>query len=406
MGLRTWVDDPSPIVRYEALRVAPTCDRAVAALADISGHVALLAVDLLGSLPCRASDIEPLTSDEQPWRVRAHALVSLARVTPEAARLRLSSFAADPMWQVRVYAARAARLLDAEDVRASLAADSEPNVVIAAMTEETEAVRALESSHRGLLIEAARLLADSPALAAAVPSLVTAFLRLSGENRPTSRDAKMALLDRVADAALDDADSLAVAESLRPWLSDRDPVVAERLAGTIATLTGEAVEPITRHYVDDALPSDEFISDLVGATADITMAGLGTFTIELLTEDTPATVGVFARHAENGGYDGTTFHRVVPNFVLQGGSPGAHEVDGAVGPYMRDELGLVRHLRGTLGISTRGRDTGDGQIFVNLVDNFRLDHEYTVWARVVSGMDIVDRILEGDVIERVTITRK
>jgi len=171
-------------------------------------------------------------------------------------------------------------------------------------------------------------------------------------------------------------------------------------------MTGEAVEPATRIYTDDALPDDDFIQRLVGATADITMAGLGTFTIELLTDEAPATVGVFARHAEEGGYNGTTFHRVVPNFVLQGGSPGAHEVDGAVGPFMRDELGLERHLRGTLGISTRGRDTGDGQIFVNLVDNFRLDHQYTVWARVVTGMDVVDRVLEGDVIESVTITRK
>jgi cyclophilin family peptidyl-prolyl cis-trans isomerase len=96
---------------------------------------------------------------------------------------------------------------------------------------------------------------------------------------------------------------------------------------------------------------------------------------------------------------------VVPNFVLQGGSQGANEYDGAVGPFMRDELGLVRHLRGTLGISTRGRDTGDGQIFINLVDNFRLDHQYTVWARVTEGMDVVDRILEGDVIETVSVRR-
>jgi cyclophilin family peptidyl-prolyl cis-trans isomerase len=58
-----------------------------------------------------------------------------------------------------------------------------------------------------------------------------------------------------------------------------------------------------------------------------------------------------------------------------------------------------------LGISTRGRDTGDCQIFINLVDNYRLDHNYTVFARVVEGMDTVDRILEGDVMESVEIIR-
>ena len=61
------------------------------------------------------------------------------------------------------------------------------------------------------------------------------------------------------------------------------------------------------------------------------------------------------------------------------------------------------HIGGTVGISTRGRDTGDAQIFVNLVDSPRLDHIYTVFAEVVSGMDVVDAILEGDVIERVEV---
>ncbi|MHB1328683.1 MAG: peptidylprolyl isomerase, partial [Gemmatimonadales bacterium] len=56
-----------------------------------------------------------------------------------------------------------------------------------------------------------------------------------------------------------------------------------------------------------------------------------------------------------------------------------------------------------LGISTRGRDTGDAQIFVNLVDNLRLDFNYTVWGRVTEGMDVVDRIAEGDVMQRVEV---
>jgi cyclophilin family peptidyl-prolyl cis-trans isomerase len=73
------------------------------------------------------------------------------------------------------------------------------------------------------------------------------------------------------------------------------------------------------------------------------------------------------------------------------------------GPFMRDELSLARHLRGTVGTSTRGRDTGDAQWFINMVDNYRLDHDYTVFATVVSGMDVVDRILEGDVMASVRI---
>ena len=86
---------------------------------------------------------------------------------------------------------------------------------------------------------------------------------------------------------------------------------------------------------------------------------------------------------------------MVPNFVVQGGSPGANEYAGH-GGHTRDELGLPGHWRGTVGISTRGRDTGDGQIFMNLVSNLRLDHDYTVFAVVEEGMEVVDAIQEGD----------
>ena len=405
MARREWMDDPSPMVRYEALRVAPTCDRATQALGDGSGHVVLLAVDLLGTLPCPADSIEPLLAADRPWRVRARAIVSLARVAPDAARRHLPAVAADPVWQARAYAATAATLVGDEGVRARLAADPEPNVIIAAMSSASDAVDALGRNHRGLLIEAARLLEGSAELAGAVPALVEAFVRLSGEDRPTSRDARLALLARLHEAQVDEALAATIASALTPSLGDRDPVVAARVAEVLSAKAGRDVAATTTRYADDSLPPAEFVAGLRGATARITMQGLGAFTIELLVDEAPATVAIFARHAEAGGYDGTTLHRVVPNFVLQGGSQGANEYDGAVGPFMRDELGLVRHLRGTLGISTRGRDTGDGQIFINLVDNFRLDHQYTVWARVTEGMDVVDRILEGDVIETVSVRR-
>jgi peptidyl-prolyl cis-trans isomerase B (cyclophilin B) len=69
---------------------------------------------------------------------------------------------------------------------------------------------------------------------------------------------------------------------------------------------------------------------------------------------------------------------------------------------MRDEVGAM-HVRGTVGISTRGPDTGDAQIFINLVDNMRLDFDYTAFAHVCSGMDVVDDIQEGDRIVRVHV---
>ena len=134
----------------------------------------------------------------------------------------------------------------------------------------------------------------------------------------------------------------------------------------------------------------------------MTIRGIGTFELALFTAQAPATVLRFVHLAEAGYYNGLTFHRVVPNFVIQGGSPGATEFIGDAS-FMRDEVGLWPHVRGTVGISTRGRDTGDAQIFVNLVDNPRLDHDYTVFAQALNGIDIIDQILEGDVIERIDI---
>jgi cyclophilin family peptidyl-prolyl cis-trans isomerase len=113
-------------------------------------------------------------------------------------------------------------------------------------------------------------------------------------------------------------------------------------------------------------------------------------------------VARFVALARSGYYNGLTFHRIVPAFIVQGGSPGANEYVGD-GAFMRDEIGLAPHVRGAAGISTRGRDTGDAQIWFNLVDNPRLDHDYTVFGRVTSGNGVLDRILECDVIERIEL---
>ena len=131
-------------------------------------------------------------------------------------------------------------------------------------------------------------------------------------------------------------------------------------------------------------------------------SGGGSWIVRLYPDEAPATVARILRLVRAHYYDGLTFHRVVPNFVIQGGSPDATEYYGDAA-FMRDELGTRSHRRGTLGISTRGRDTGDAQWFVNLVDNIRLDHDYTVFGEIVTGMKVVDGILEGDAIARVAI---
>jgi cyclophilin family peptidyl-prolyl cis-trans isomerase len=310
--------------------------------------------------------------------------------------------AADPIWQARTYAASAAKILKDTSTLARLAADRQPNVAAAAMTTGSDAVRALSSDHAGLLLTAAQKLKGAPELADAMPQVVAALKRLSGTGRATVRDPKMELLERVRDAGTPET-----VNQLTSLLADRDPAVAARAAEIMNSKGGSSpVVPKTTRYVGAPLPSAAEIAALRGVTARIVMQGLGAFTIQLLTDDAPVTVAAFASLASKGRYNGTTFHRFAPNFVIQGGSPGADEMDGATEQFLRDEVGLVRHLRGTLGISTRGHDTGDGQIFVNLVDNVRLDDQYTVFARVIEGMNVVDRVLEGDVITTITIQRR
>ena len=176
------------------------------------------------------------------------------------------------------------------------------------------------------------------------------------------------------------------------------------IADALESLGAAAGQPKPSHAdaADESQLTAENLRRLMSARARVKIRGGGTFELALFTMQAPATVIRFARLAESGYYNGLTFHRVVPNFVIQGGSPGANEYIGDAS-FMRDEVGLWPHVRGAVGISTRGRDTGDAQIFIDLVDNPRLDHEYTVFAQVLTGMEVVDRILEGDVIEAVEI---
>jgi cyclophilin family peptidyl-prolyl cis-trans isomerase len=399
LASKQWKDDPSYIVRYEALKVSPSCERAAALVRDPSDHVALLAIDLLGN-KCNPRLIERIVDTEKDWRKQAHGIVALAKVDPESARKRLPRIADHEVWQARVYGAEAAKILKDDRTLARLARDNHPNVMAATIMTPRDSLRYLDATHYGLLFDAARKMKDWEDGRLAVTNLLAALERISRDHKANSRDARLELLHRLGEFG-----DVRVAGGLRPYLSDPDPAVAKLAALIVSDKSGVAIEPITRRYTTKPVPSERVLLSLAGATAEIRMREAGAFTIELMPEEAPLTVAVFTQLAQARYYNGLTMHRIVPNFVLQGGSPGASEYVGAA-DFMRDELGLPSHRRGTLGISTRGRDTGDAQIFINLIDNFRLDHNYTVFANVIQGMENVDRIQEGDVIEAIEIRRK
>ncbi len=128
----------------------------------------------------------------------------------------------------------------------------------------------------------------------------------------------------------------------------------------------------------------------------------GTIEIELSVLDAPQTTQNFITLARKGYFNGLQIDRVVPNFVIQGGDPRG---DGSGGPgySIRDELNDRPYVRGTVGMALSGPDTGGSQFFITHSPQPHLDAKYTVFGRVVNGMDVVDRIQQLDVIERIKI---
>lgn len=128
----------------------------------------------------------------------------------------------------------------------------------------------------------------------------------------------------------------------------------------------------------------------------------GTFTIELFEEKAPLTTGNFIKLVNQGFYNGLIFHRVIPQFMIQGGCP---EGTGTGGPgyTIKDEFHKdLSNVRGTIAMANRGPDTGGSQWFINVVDNCYLDFDkkpyssaHPVFGKVVEGMNIVDAISQA-----------
>ena len=128
----------------------------------------------------------------------------------------------------------------------------------------------------------------------------------------------------------------------------------------------------------------------------------GAFTIELLPDEAPLTVDNFIRLAERNYFRGIVVHRVVPNFVIQDGDPRG-DGNGGPGYQIRCEINQSPYGRGAVGMALSGKDTGGSQWFVTHAPQPHLDGGYTVFGKVVSGMDVVDSIVRGDVIQLIEI---
>lgn len=132
----------------------------------------------------------------------------------------------------------------------------------------------------------------------------------------------------------------------------------------------------------------------------------GEMKVEFYEKDAPKTVENFVKLAKDGYYDGLTWHRVIPDFVIQGGCP---KGTGSGGPGYAIDCELdgenQHHDRGVLSMAHAGRNTGGSQFFVchSRNNTAHLDRNHTCFGKVIEGVDVVDQIKEGDAIEKIEI---
>ncbi len=389
---KAWSPEPAWRLRFRGL---PTkrddCVALRVAVADSAWPVRLRAADL-SRASCGADDalaqtfadwVDALpantatrTRGAVSWHAAAHGIVALSRLRPAEARTRLAKLAAHSQWEVRMYAARAASELKDTATLRTLAGDRDGNVVEAAI----EALSRLTGHVDDHIYLVALNMNNAPAVRAAA-------LALKGTPRADARVAAEIMFDRWAmraNASERDARVALLEAANRPITSDRPSAPRVELPPmAVALALGADVR--LRLTLSDA-------------------SGGGSFVVKLRGDVAPMMSARVLALVSTGYYNNGNWHRVEHDFVIQGGGPGTNEYTGYK-DYLRDELGSVPHARGTVGMSTRAHDTGDAQWFINLRDNLRLGRDYTVFAEVVDGIDVVDGILEGDVIARVEVVR-
>ena len=348
-------------------REVPVRLRAAALLrASCAGDDALVAT-LAGWVDAAPPEASAHPRGVASWQLAGHGLVALARLRPDSAQARARQLARHPQWNLRQYAARAAALTQDRDLLRQLASDPDGNVVEAAV----DGLRALTTHADDDVFLAVLSRDDAQAVRAAAVALK------GSTHRDVSATAQRTLDRYTARGIASERDvRLALQELLgQPPVDSRAP--ARRPA-------------LGRDAIALALGAERYLEVLMAPEH-----GGGHFTVRLRGDLAPLMAAQILDLARAGRFTNTTWHRVEHDFVVQGGWRGANEYVGN-DRFLVDELATLPHPRGSVGMSTRGHDTGDAQWFINLRDNARLMGDYTVFAEVVDGMDVVDAILEGD----------
>jgi cyclophilin family peptidyl-prolyl cis-trans isomerase/HEAT repeat protein len=405
-------------VRVEATRALAELNAAAAkealikvvANAGLDPNLRLEAVVALGQL--RATEavdlfIELLT-DAWPT-MRAAAMAALAGTDPDNFVLAISGLDPDRHWSVRAALATAlgtvserrgeARLIEMLKDEDQRVIPSVLNALVAinSPVAETTLLARLEADDavvRRAAVNGLVKLKSSKGPAA----LVQAYER--AEKDPTYV-ARAAIL-----AALVELDRERAKPLLQRALQDHDWAVRVRAAALMKTIDPAAdvamqIRPAPAAPLAELNQLDQMVNPTVTPVAYIDTTK-GMIQIELAVLDAPRTVTNFVSMARRNFLGATPFHRVVPNFVVQDGDPRG---DGEGGPAytIRDEINQLPYLRGTVGMALDWEDTGGSQFFITHAPQPHLDARYTVFGRVVQGMDVVDRLQQWDQIRSVRV---
>jgi HEAT repeat protein/cyclophilin family peptidyl-prolyl cis-trans isomerase len=407
------VDAMGGIAAIRALAQIGT-PKAVAALVPlvrapkVEPNVRLEAVAALGVLraPHAMDALQDVAAD--PWpAMRAQALRSMAAADPDGFVFALSGLDPDPHWSVRAAVADALAGLPlgvAQPRLDAMLGDTDQRVIAAALTALAKmkapsaegALRThLTADDVVVRMTAARELgAMKPA--DGVQLFSDAYRRWSSDDTYLARAAALTSLAPYGQPAL---------ATLKQALADREWAVRLKAVDLLKTVdpSGDYALQIRPAPGTPAVPYDspdvlapKFSPHLYLDTSK------GLIEIELAMNEAPLTAQTIMALARKGFYTGVAFHRVVPNFVVQAGDPRG-DGEGGPGFTIRDEINELPYVRGTVGMALDWRDTGGSQLFITHSPQPHLDARYTVFGRVVKGMEIVDALQQWDTIDRVRV---
>src|SRR5262245_9783168 len=375
----------------------------------IDPNIRLEALNALVALKSNAAlpAIQDYIVDDWP-PLRAAGIRGSAALDPQGFVTMLSGMEPDPHWTVRAATAEALGSLPADiaiDRLRPMLQDQDKRVIPSVIQSLTklkapglDEILLTELKNADVGVRTAAATAIGQVKPAAGPAALRDAFRVAQADAIS--DAREAALTALAGYGAAEA-----GETVKAALADKDWALRLRAAALARTFdpSSDAIHAIRPVPAAPIVPYDssDLLNPQVSPHAFIETAK-GTIEIELTVLDAPQTTQNFITLARKGYFNGLQIHRVVPNFVVQDGDPRG---DGSGGPgyTIRDELNDRPFLRGTVGMALSGPDTGGSQFFITHSPQPHLDAKYTVFGHVVNGMDVVDRLQQLDVIERVRI---